>query len=107
MFRVSNGVRRCAWRSAERTYAEVLDVGEDLIVEGEVIAGNDIDASLLLDVPVLKTEPLGLGEEVGLGELAAPVSFGGLLQVAVDAHAGETEDGAAGQVSTVRGDGGV
>jgi hypothetical protein len=72
-------------------------VGEDLIVESEVIAGNDVDASVLLDGPVLKTEPLGLGEEVGLRELTAPVSFGGFLQVAVDAHARETEDGAAGQ----------
>ena len=75
------------------TYTEVLDVGEDLVVEGEVIAGDDVDTGLLLDVPVLKTESLGLGEEVGLRELAAPVSFGGLLQVTVDAHAGETEDG--------------
>ena len=75
-----------------QTYAEILDVGKDLIVEGEVIAGDDIDTSLLLDIPVLKTKSLCLREEVGLGELASPVSFGGLLQVTVYSHAGETED---------------
>ena len=74
------------------TYTEVLDVGEDLVVEGEIIAGNDVDASVLLDVPVLKTESLGLAEELGLGDLPAPVSFGGLLQVTVDTHARETEN---------------
>lgn len=83
------------------TYSEVLNVGEDLIVQSEVIAGDDIDTSVLLDVPVLKTESLGLGEEISLGELSAPVSFGGLLQVTVDAHAGETEDGAARAVNIV------
>lgn len=81
-------------RVGEQAYPEVLDVGEDLVVEREVIAGNDINASILLDVPVLKTKPLGLGEEVGLRQLPAPVSFGGLLQVAVDTHSGETKDGA-------------
>lgn len=81
------------------TYAEVLDVGEDLVVQGEVIARDDINASILLDVPVLQTESLGFREKVGLGELSAPVCFSGLLQVAVDAHAGETEDRAARGVS--------
>ena len=77
---------------AGQTYTKVLDVGENLIVESEVIAGNDIDTGLLLDVPVLETESLCLAEELSLGELAAPVSFGGLLQVTVYSHAGETED---------------
>ena len=68
-------------------------MGENLVVESEVIAGNNIDAGLLLDVPVLKTQSLGLSEEVSLRDLAAPVSFGGLLQLTVGSHAGETEDG--------------
>ncbi len=55
------------------TYTEGLDVVEDLVVQGEVIAGDDIDAGILLDLPVSKTKTLGLGEEVGLGELATPV----------------------------------
>lgn len=80
---------------ALKTYAEILNVGEDLVVEGEVIAGDDIDTGLLLDVPVLETQSLGLGEELCLGELAAPVSFGGLLQLTVCSHAGEPEDGSA------------
>ena len=32
----------------QHTYAEEVDVVQDLIVEGEVIARNDVDASLLL-----------------------------------------------------------
>ena len=80
------------------TYSEILNVGEDLVVEREVIAGDNINASLLLDVPVLETKSFCLGEEVSLGELSAPVCFSSLLQVAVDAHAGKTEDGAARQL---------
>jgi hypothetical protein len=75
-----------------KTYTKVLDVGEDLIIESKVIAGDNVDAGFLLDVPVLKTESLGLTEELGLGELASPVCFGCLLQVTVDSHARETED---------------
>jgi hypothetical protein len=74
------------------TYAEILDVSKNLIVEGKVIARNDIDTSLLLDIPVLKTESLGLSKKVRLRDLASPVSFRGLLQVTVDSHARETED---------------
>ena len=44
-----------------------------MVVEGEVVAGDDIDTSILLDLPVGKTEPLGLGEKIRLGELSAPV----------------------------------
>jgi hypothetical protein len=86
--------------SVNKTYPEILDVGEDLVVEREVIARNDINTGLLLNIPVLETKPLGLGKEVGLGELSAPVCFGGLLQVAVDAHAGKTEDGADRQLAS-------
>jgi hypothetical protein len=41
-------------------------VGEDLVVESKVVAGDDVDASILLNLPVGKTEALGLSEEVGL-----------------------------------------
>jgi hypothetical protein len=78
---------------ALKTYTEILDVGENLVVQSEVIAGNNIDTGPLLDVPVIETQSLGLGEELSLRELAAPVSFGGLLQLTVGSHAGETEDG--------------
>ena len=54
-------------------YTKVLDVCEDLIVESEVIAGNDVDAGLLLNVPVLETKSLCLSKEVILRELTAPV----------------------------------
>jgi len=43
------------------TYTKVLDVGEDLIVESKVIAGDDIDAGVFLDLPVREPEPLGFG----------------------------------------------
>lgn len=39
---------------------------EDLIVQGKVVAGNDIDTSILLDLPVSQSQALGLGEEVSL-----------------------------------------
>ena len=55
------------------TYAKVLDVREHLVVQGKVVAGDDVDTGLLLDLPVLETEPLRLGEEVCLRDLAAPV----------------------------------
>ena len=65
---------------------------ENLIVKSEVVAGDDIDASLLLDVPVLETKSLGLAQELSLGELAAPVCLSRLLQVTVDSHTREAED---------------
>ena len=46
---------------------------EDLVVEGEVVAGDDVDTGILLDLPVSKTKSLGLGEEVRLRDLATPV----------------------------------
>lgn len=57
------------------TYTEVLDVCEDLVVQGEVVAGDDVDASILLDLPVGKTQALGLSKEVGLRDLSTPVYF--------------------------------
>lgn len=75
------------------TYVEHLNVVENVVVEGEVVAGNDIDTGVLLDLPVLETESLALGEEVISGELAAPVGLVGLLEVSQASHAGETQDG--------------
>lgn len=77
---------------AKVTYTKVLDVAQDLIIEGKVVAGDDIDAGVLLDLPVSETETLSLGQKLSLGGLAGPVGFGGLLQVTVHTHAGETED---------------
>lgn len=54
-------------------YTKVLDLGQHLVVEGKVIAGDDVDAGVLLDLPVGQPKALGLGEEVGLGDLASPV----------------------------------
>jgi len=46
------------------TYSEELDVVQDLVVEGEVIAGNDIDSSLFLDLPVLQAQSFALAQQV-------------------------------------------
>ena len=55
------------------TYTKVLDVRKDLVVEGKVVAGDDIHTSILLDLPVGETKPLGLSQKVVLGDLATPV----------------------------------
>ncbi len=55
------------------TYTEVLNLVENLVVQGKVVARDDIDASILLDLPVGKTKALGLSKEVGLGDLTTPV----------------------------------
>jgi hypothetical protein len=60
-------------REEEETYTKVLDLVKDLVVEGEVVAGDDIDTGILLDLPVSKTETLGLVKEVGLRNLSTPV----------------------------------
>ena len=57
------------------TYIEVLDVAENLVVQSEVVAGDDVDTGILLDLPVGESEPLGLSEELILGDLAAPVCY--------------------------------
>ena len=70
-------------------------MSEDLIVESKVVAGDDINTGILLDSPMCETESLCLGEEVGLGDFASPVCLCCLLQVTVDSHTRETEDGSA------------
>lgn len=78
-------------RELDKAYVEHLDVVEDVVVEGEVVAGNDIDAGILLDLPVGETQPLALSKDVVARDLAGPVGLVGLLQVTVLTHAGETE----------------
>lgn len=69
------------------SYVEELDVVQDVVVVGEVIGRNDVDASVLLDLPVCESQPLTLSEEVGLGELVAPVGLVGLFEVPEDTDA--------------------
>ena len=70
---------------------------KDLDVEGELIAGDDLDTSILMDLPVLLTESLSLRKQVITGELSTPVSLGGLLEVTESSHTGETQNGARGR----------
>lgn len=72
--------------------SEELVVVEDLIVEGEVVAGNNIDTGILLDLPVLETKTLALSEELIAGDLVRPVSLSSLLEVTESSHAGETQN---------------
>lgn len=37
-----------------------------MVVQGKVVAGDNIDTGILLDLPVCEPQPLGLGEEIGL-----------------------------------------
>lgn len=85
-----------------------------MVVQGKVIAGNDVDAGILLDLPVSEPETLGLGQELLLRDLASPVClwsafldvsnhsgsaafarptvFRSLLEVTVGSHAGKAEN---------------
>lgn len=72
---VSNGNQHQVGLLERGTYAEVLDVAEDLVVQGKVVGGDDINTGILLDLPVSEPEPLGLGEKLILRDLAAPVCF--------------------------------
>lgn len=44
--------------------AKELDLAQNLIVESEVIAGDDVDARSFLDLPVFESQSLTLVEEV-------------------------------------------
>jgi hypothetical protein len=72
---------------------EELDVVEDVVVKGEVVGRDDVNAGVLLDLPVRQSESLALLEQLLLAELASPVGLVCLLEVPKDAHAGETQDG--------------
>lgn len=83
------------------TYAEELDVVKDLVVESKVVAGDQINTSILLDLPVLSTETLALAEELIARDLSTPISLSSLLQVTETSHAREAENRAARGVSSV------
>lgn len=74
--------------------AEKLNVVQNMIVEGEVVARDDVDAGFLLNVPVRCSQSLALLEEFFLRELVAPVGLGGFLEITEDALTRKTEDGA-------------
>ena len=76
----------------KNTYTEELDVVQDLVVEGKVVGGNDINTSILLDLPVSETESLSLSNEIFLRDFIGPVSFSGLLQISQGSHTRETQD---------------
>jgi hypothetical protein len=48
----------------EAMYIEQLDVVEEVVVESEIVAGDDLDTSILLDLPVLQPQAAGLLDEV-------------------------------------------
>lgn len=75
-----------------RDDAEELDVVQDLVVEGKVIAWNDVDASIFLDLPVFQSQSLSFRKQFFLGDLASPICFGSFLEVTIDPHTREPED---------------
>ena len=75
------------------TDAEELDVVEDMVVKGEVVARDDVYTSILLKLPVGKSETLSLCKQIALGQLVTPVSLVCFFQVSQDSHTRETQDG--------------
>lgn len=65
---------------------------KNLVVEGEVVGGDDVDTGILLDLPVSKTKSLTLSDESLLGDLVGPVGFSGLLEVSQGSHTRETQN---------------
>ena len=56
-----------------QTYTNVNGMSKNLIVQGEIVAGNDIDTGIFLNLPVFLAQASSLGEKVRLRELARPV----------------------------------
>jgi hypothetical protein len=65
------------------TNIEQLDMIQDLVIEGKVIAGDDSSTSLLLEFPVSGTKVLaGFNQLIGRN-LASPVGLCGLLELTI------------------------
>ena len=73
---------------------------KDLIVEGEVIARDEINAGVLLDLPVLETKALALAHQLITRELSTPVGLSSLLEVSQATHTREAEHRATIRIST-------
>ena len=83
----------CRQSVGGEAYPKELDVVQNMVVERKVVAGDDIDAGILLDVPVFLPQALALTQKLIAGELSTPVGLGGFLEVTIDSHARETQDG--------------
>ena len=66
-----------------RAYIEHLNVVQDLVVEGKVVAGNDVGAGILLQLPVGSAKGLAGLDQRLLRGLSAPVGLGGFLELTV------------------------
>jgi hypothetical protein len=74
-------------------YVKKLNVVKKVVVEGEVVARDDVDAGILLDLPVLQSQALTLLQQLVPRELVCPVGLVGLLELTIRAHAGKPENG--------------
>ena len=90
-----------------RDNTEELDVVKDLVVVSKVIAGNNVDASILLDLPVFLTKSLSLSQKLITRDLVTPVSFRGLLEVTELSHAREAKNSAIARKFSITGDHGT
>jgi hypothetical protein len=85
-------VNGCSSNHQNQTHSKQMDVVQDLVVEGEIIAGNDVDTSLFLKLPMVETQSFTLTQQFILLDLACPKRFGSFLQITVYTHAREAED---------------
>jgi len=66
-------------------------VSQHLVIPGEVAHRQQVDAGVLLQLPMLGAQTLAHGTQAGLIQLALPVRFKRLLQLAITADAREAE----------------
>ncbi|MNC59547.1 hypothetical protein D3C75_1093630 [compost metagenome] len=85
------GDAACAIAEALGHHAEHQRVVEHLVVPGEVADRQQLDAGVPLQLPVLGAQLAANRAQAGLVQLALPVGFEGLLQLAVAADAREAE----------------
>ena len=69
---------------------------EHVVVKGEIIGGDDVDAGLVLEGPMAGAQCAGGGVERGGVAVALPVGFERPLELAVKADAGKAEIGGTG-----------
>jgi len=67
-------------------------VVEDMVIEGEIITGNEIYASSLDSLPVRDSDLLGGSQKFGFRDFVAPVGFDGFLDLSLVTNPGETKD---------------
>ncbi|QBM86523.1 hypothetical protein METSCH_A11680 [Metschnikowia aff. pulcherrima] len=63
---------------------------QHLVVEGEIVRGDHVDASIFLQLPVVGSDLLTLGQQLLDRHLLGPVGLGHLLQLSLSTNTGKT-----------------